>query len=354
MAEQDCALKIVDIVKHFRYINPDSNSNTADMWFAYLVGFIRRKERGMYSPKFEKIVALDGISFEIKQGEFFGLLGPNGSGKSTLIKIASGILSPDSGSVMVDGYDIVRETAQARASMTTIPSANWLIYDFAISLQANLEVWAALYGYSRKEAAERAIRALEIVGLQDRVNDHPGVLSSGMRQRFAIARGLMVATPIFLLDEPTANIDPNSAKQIRDFIRLQLNRQLGQTVLMATHDMAEAEALCDRVAIIDKGKLLACGTISELKSMLPGQMVKFFVRGATEAGVGALKESAAVLDVDVTFGPTGIDIITAHIIHGSEQSCAAELCQAGCDVAETAPAEFSLSNVFRYLTRGCK
>jgi len=141
-------------------------------------------------------------------------------------------------------------------------------------LQANLELWGALYGLDRKTCTQRARRALEIVGLEARAQDHPGNLSGGMRQRLAIAKGLMVATPIFLLDEPTVNIDPNSAQQIRSFIRLELNRKLGQTVLLATHDMAEAEALCDRMAIIDKGRLAACGTVQDLVAAVPGRLLR--------------------------------------------------------------------------------
>jgi ABC-type multidrug transport system ATPase subunit len=159
-----------------------------------------------------------------------------------------------------------------RASIAAVSAAGWLAFDAQLSVARNLLYWARLYGLTSTTAEQRVRSALQVVGLAEWYDQNPGKLSSGMRQRLAIAKGLLFRAPIFILDEPTANIDPAGAYQIRDFIKNTLNRKLGQTVVLTTHNMLEAEELCDRVSIIDRGAVVACDSPARLIAALRGRV----------------------------------------------------------------------------------
>lgn len=262
-------VEIEAVRKVFSYINPDPNSNDGDMWISYILGLLWGHDNP-FAARRAHITALDNVSFSVRDGEFFGILGGNGAGKSTLVKVIATILRPNSGTVRIKGLDTRRHASRARAMLSVVPAAGWLAFDSQLTIGENLAFWARLYGIEKMDVKSRIKTALEVVGLSDWYNETPNHLSSGMRQRLAIAKGLMFRSPLFILDEPTANIDPVSATQIRDYLRNDLNRQLGQTVLLTTHNMEEAERLCDRVVILERGKLIAFESPRKLTESLNG------------------------------------------------------------------------------------
>lgn len=214
------------------------------------------------------ITAVDHVNLKIKEGEFFGLLGPNGAGKSTLIKILATMYLPDEGTAIVNGYDVVSERYKAKSSISVIISEAWLGFDYYQTAKENLEFWAVLYGLPPDAVRKNVDFALEMTGLMERANDTPMHFSSGMKQRLSIAKGLLLDAPIFLMDEPTVKLDPVAAKQTREFIRETLNDKMKRTILFTTHYMIEADQLCDRIAIIDRGKIIALDTPENLKRIV--------------------------------------------------------------------------------------
>jgi ABC-2 type transport system ATP-binding protein len=212
-----------------------------------------------------EIRALEGISLDVEVGEVHGLLGPNGAGKTTLVKILSTVLLPTAGSASVMGHDVVRETAAVRPLIGIVFGGDRGLYTNLTGRQ-NLAYWAALYNIPAKETRARVERLLERVGLAERADDLTQTYSRGMKQRLHLARGLVGQARVLFLDEPTIGMDPLAA---RDFRRLVNElRAEGRTILITTHDMAEAEAVCDRVALIDHGRLLAVETPRTLAQIM--------------------------------------------------------------------------------------
>jgi ABC-2 type transport system ATP-binding protein len=212
--------------------------------------------------KYGAFVAVDSVSFRIAPGEVYGLLGPNGAGKSSTIKVLSCLAKPDGGSVLIDGLDIVQQQAKVKCLIGIVPQDIALYDDF--SARENLTFFGRLYGMSSNELKKRADELLEAVGLLERGNDKVGGFSGGMKRRINIAAGLMHRPKIVYLDEPTVGIDPQSRRLILDLVKM-LNAE-GLTVLFTTHYMEEAEELCHRIGIIDFGKIIAEGTIPELRA----------------------------------------------------------------------------------------
>ena len=212
--------------------------------------------------KKERVVALDNVSFTIPKNEIFGIVGPNGSGKSTLIRILSTLLIPDNGLARIFGYDVVREYGKVR------PMINRVSVDAAffkgISAWENLRYAARLYGLGGREAKERTLDILGRLGFdQKRYYEPLEDLSRGMQQKIAIARAFFTAPMLLLLDEPTTGLDPRSKMEVQSFVRRAMSKN-GLTIVLTTHDMKEAEALCSRVAIIIKGRFVAVGAPSAL------------------------------------------------------------------------------------------
>jgi ABC-2 type transport system ATP-binding protein len=201
-----------------------------------------------------RVVALDNLSLRIEQGTVHGLLGPNGAGKTTLVKVLSTVLLPTSGTARVMGYDVVRDTDRVRPIIGIVFGGERGLY-WRLTGRQNLVYWAALYRVPESQARRRAQELLERVGLSARADDRVEAYSRGMKQRLHLARGLIADPRVLFLDEPTTGMDPIAAREFRTLIR-EL-RQEGRTILLTTHDMVEAEALCDRVALIDRGRLLA-------------------------------------------------------------------------------------------------
>lgn len=212
--------------------------------------------------KKKKVQALDGVTFSIPQHEIFGIVGPNGSGKSTLIRILSTLLIPDQGYARVFGYDVVREYGKVR------PFINRVSVDAAffkgISAWENLRYAARLYGMGSKDAKRRVLEILPQLGFSEsRFYEPLEDLSRGMQQKVAIARAFFTSPMLLLLDEPTTGLDPRSKRDVQKFVRTSMSHN-GLTVILTTHDMQEAEALCDRVAIIANGRFITVGRPHEL------------------------------------------------------------------------------------------
>ena len=206
-----------------------------------------------------KLVAVDGLSLSIRKGELFGLLGPNGAGKSTTVSLAVGLLAPDAGTVTIEGHGNPVEP-EVRRRIGVAPQA-LALYDL-LTGEENLRFFGQVYDLSGARLAERVKWSLDFVGLTDRRGDRVGGYSGGMKRRLNLAAALMHDPELLLLDEPTVGVDPQSRNKIFESIEA-LHRD-GRTVIYTTHYMEEAERLCDRVAIVDAGKLLALGTLDEL------------------------------------------------------------------------------------------
>jgi|YelNatPaOPRAMG01_1025707.scaffolds.fasta_scaffold00668_30 ABC-2 type transport system ATP-binding protein len=209
--------------------------------------------------------AVDGIDLRIHEGEIFGLLGPNGAGKTTTIRMLCTLLEPTSGTARVNGYDIRKQANLVRQSLGTVLAGDRSIY-WKLSARENLEYFAALYHIPPAAARKRIGELLERMQLSERANDLVEKYSTGMKQRVAISKALLARPPIVLLDEPTLGLDPQAARQVRELIK-ELRAE-GHTILLTTHYMEEADQLCDRIAIIDQGKIIALDAPDALKERI--------------------------------------------------------------------------------------
>ncbi|MFE9647460.1 ABC transporter ATP-binding protein [Streptomyces sp. NPDC006365] len=249
------------------------------------------------------LCALDRVSLAVPQGEVHGLLGPNGAGKTTLCRILSTVLLPSSGSVAVQGRDVVRQAAEVKRLLGIVFGGDRGLYPRLTGRQ-NLELWAQLYGLRRTARRSRVAELLERVGLSDRCDERVQTYSRGMKQRLHLARGLVCEPGVLILDEPTVGMDPVAAHDFRALVR-EL-RAGGHTVLMTTHDMAEAAALSDRVSFLDNGKLTLTAS-PEAVGELVSSHERLDVRGlpaVLRERVAVLPGVAAVTAVTVVEGDT--------------------------------------------------
>lgn len=214
----------------------------------------------------EKIV-VDHVNLRVKEGECLGLLGPNGAGKSTLLEILSTGVLPDEGTAHIMGYDIAKEREIAKGYIT--PVFPMFGANHMWTARQNLEYVALLYNLPKQEMMKRIGDVIDRVGLGDRVDEIVAKYSSGMRVKLTLAMGLMIDNPVYLMDEPLVGIDPGTAKEIREFLRKEIIAK-GRTILIATHILADAEELCDEVAIINEGKIVATDTPANLKRKIEG------------------------------------------------------------------------------------
>jgi len=222
-----------------------------------------RKRNGFFRSSL--FLALDGVSFSVAKGETYGLLGPNGSGKSSLIRILSTLLLADGGEVWLMGHSLPEAQAEVRRIIGRV-SVDAAFYK-KLSARENLLYTALLYGQRTADAEQRALEILGRLGLEDTKFSTPlEEMSRGMQQKISIARALVINPPLLLLDEPTTGLDPKSRRDVQVFLE-ELRAREGTTILLTTHDMAEAERLCARIGFLAKGKLVAEGTASELKEM---------------------------------------------------------------------------------------
>jgi ABC-2 type transport system ATP-binding protein len=220
-------------------------------------------EADLLTKRFGDFVADDAVSFAVPPGETYGLLGPNGAGKTTLIRMLTTLLSPTSGSARVRGHDVVRERSAVRASIGTVSQA--VTTDPNLTVRENLSVQGKMYGLWGRALSERIERRLEQVGLTDRRDQITEQLSGGMRRRLEIARGVLHSPRVLFLDEPTTGLDPQSRRAIWDMLAEMKESDADLAIVLTTHAMDEADVLCGRVAIMDRGRILCEDTPEALK-----------------------------------------------------------------------------------------
>jgi ABC-2 type transport system ATP-binding protein len=230
------------------------------------------KIRGGKKTEPKTLVALQGVNLEVYEGELFGLLGPNGAGKTTLIKILTTLLAPSSGRAWVSGYDVVKETEQIRSRINMVSGGESSGYGL-LTVRENLWMFSQFYGMASAEANRRIKELLAVVGMADRLNTKSSDLSTGLRQKMNIVRGFLTDPNVLFLDEPTLGLDVGAARDVRRFVRGWIDDNPTRTLLLTTHYMVEADELCDRVAIINKGRVLACDTPANLKHNLQREAI---------------------------------------------------------------------------------
>ena len=255
-------------------------------------------EANELTKKFGSLTAVDHLSFEVKEGEVFGLLGPNGAGKTTTVRVLACLISPSEGSGRVGGYDIGRDSLKVR-QVVGILTENPSLYE-RLTAYENMDFFAGAYGLSDVQEKRSRIRELlEFFELWERKNDKVATFSKGMKQKLAIARALVHKPPILFLDEPTAGLDPESSKGIRDLME-RLSQREKHTILLCTHHLEDAEKLCSRVMIINRGKSVIVGSPDELRDKIAGQpTLQVTVKKLNSKIIEAVKDLKQVREVNV-------------------------------------------------------
>ncbi len=218
---------------------------------------------------YDEIRAVDNLSLEVYKGEIFGLLGPNGAGKTTTIRMLVGLAKPTSGTATVAGYDIVKDSVKIRKVVGVVPQGN--VLDRELSVEGNFVYHAKLHGMKKDRYENTVMNALSLIGLEGRADADPITLSGGMKRRATVGKALVHEPDVLFLDEPTTGLDPQSKRAL--WHQIQALSQKGITIILTTHYMEEAELLCDRVGIIDNGKIIALDTPRKLKKLLKGETV---------------------------------------------------------------------------------
>jgi ABC-2 type transport system ATP-binding protein len=272
---------------------------------------------------FDQKEVVRGVSFEVKKGESFGLLGPNGAGKSTTISMICGLLSYDTGDVTVDGMSVKKRPLDIKKKIGVVPQ-EIALYP-TMTAKENLMFWGKMYGLSGKQAKKRADEVLEYVGLKDRAKDKIETFSGGMKRRINIGASLMHEPELLIMDEPTVGIDPQSRNHILETVK-QLN-QNGMTVIYTSHYMEEVDYLCDRIGIVDQGKMIALGTKKDLVNRLAGgTIIQLSVAALVDDFTASLKNVPNVEKVVCHKETNSLDIFVRHYqeAFGPIMACALE------------------------------
>ncbi len=242
-------------------------------------------------------LALNGISFNVHEGEVFGLLGPNGVGKTTTIRLLNGLLNPSSGKMTVLGFDPQKQGVEIRSRVGVLTETPAL-YERLTAME-NLQFFGSLAGMTPSSCKDRIGELLKFFNLTERTNDRVGSYSKGMKQRLALARALLIKPDLLFLDEPTTGLDPEVAKQVHDLI-MDVRLKDGHTVVLCTHHLYEAERLCDRMAVMGKGKLIAMGTLDQLRAeAAPEHKTLFsFLSPISADALSALKKHTGVEKIE--------------------------------------------------------
>lgn len=327
MDRPDLAIEVIDLVKRF----PKQPG-----W------------RNIFRRGQEKLV-LDGVSLAIPRGEIFGLLGPNGAGKTTLTKILCTLITPTSGVVRVGGLDVVRKEKEVRRRIGLVYGDQRSFY-WRLTLLENLRFYAALYEIPPERSEQRIAELIDVVGLREAARVRMHFFSSGMKQRASIARGLLGDPDIILLDEPTTSIDPIAAHQVRTMVRDLIAQDGRRTVLLTTNIMEEAELLCDRMALLNHGRVEMAGSVSAMRNRFRVDDVYVVtVRGATDEVIGRLRDLPGVHEVVAIPGDAGL--LTVKMTVRRDSTAMPEVLRtlvlANVDVWTCTKEELSLDEVFR-------
>ena len=249
------------------------------------------------TKRFGSFTAVDNVSFDVPEGEIFGYLGPNGAGKTTLMRMLTTLLIPSGGSAKIAGFDVVKNSADVRRQIGVISQA--MTSDLDLTGYENLDIYGRFYGVPARERRERIKYLLDMVGLSSRAGELVAAYSGGMRRRLEVARGLVHKPKILFLDEPSSGLDPQSRRVMWELLR-QIRQESSTTMFLTTHYMEEADALCNRVAIIDAGKLIVMGSPAQLKREIPGSdIVSIAVGGLSDALVSSVKALPLVRNLHV-------------------------------------------------------
>ena len=305
-----------------------------------------------------ELTAVDGLSFTAAPGEIFGLLGPNGAGKTTTISCISGLIAPSAGRVRVDGHDVIRDGPAARRILGVVPQEVSL-YEELTAIE-NLEYWGGAQGMRRPRLGERIRAVLELTGLGDRGREPVKGFSGGMKRRLNFACGIVHQPKVLLLDEPTVGVDPQSRVRLLEMVRAQARE--GACVLYTTHYMEEAETLCDRLAIVDRGRIIAGGTLTELRSMVAERDLlrltgNFAALASTNGGpdatwqaAGAKAALASIDDIQIVQAEPDLLMLSVSDASAKLSAIFAALAAAGGEVRGTTLTQPSLESLFIKLT----
>jgi ABC-2 type transport system ATP-binding protein len=276
---------------------------THNLTKTYTSKFAAPKQKTLFSHRQTRtIAAVNQLTLQVQKGELFGLLGPNGAGKTTLVKMLCTLLPPDGGTATINGFDVVKQQMQVKQSLGTLFSVGERGFFWRLSGFSNLEFFAAINNVPRQGRRERILEVLELVGLTDKAFELFQKYSGGMKRKLALARALLADPPILLLDEPTTGLDVTSSRAIREFIRNDLVKKRGKTVLYTTHYIEEVAQMCDRVGIMKKGTLIALDTPDALRGMAKkGEVTDLVVKNLSQAQISSLKsvEGVASLSAEV-------------------------------------------------------
>jgi ABC-2 type transport system ATP-binding protein len=294
--------------------------------------------------RYGDLIAVDDVTFGIRPGETYGLLGPNGAGKTSVISMVAGILARDAGEISVLGRSVSTGSPAGKADIGYVPQ-DVAVYPDLTGVE-NLRFFASLYGLARATARARVVEVLETVGLRDRARERVGAYSGGMKRRLNIAVGLLHRPRLLILDEPTVGVDPQSRNAILKSIEVLSGE--GMAVLYTTHYMEEAERLCDRVGVIDLGRLIAEGTPRELTALVGERdRIRLAVTGDLDAAAAALRALPTVRQV--TVGPGGIDLLDENA-RTALPTVLAAVAAAGAHTRSVTVEEPDLEAVFLHLT----
>jgi ABC-2 type transport system ATP-binding protein len=311
----------------------------------------------VYKAKPDPVTALGGVDLDVAPGEFFGLLGPNGAGKTTLIKILTTLLLPTSGTARIAGFDVVHETARIRRVINMVSGGEQSGYGL-LTTREQLWMFSQFYGLPQREGWRRVDELIEVTGLTEQRDQKVRTLSTGQRQKLNFARGLLNDPWVLFLDEPTLGLDVAAARDLREHTLAWKAATPGRTVLLTTHYMVEAEQLCDRIAIVDHGRILALGTPEELRRRVQAESI-FRIeldRLPEDGGIGAIAGlpgvvSAVRADGDGTTASDGAgsDRVTVKVALTDDSaltSVVTAVASRGSNLVGLAKSEPSLEDVF--------
>ncbi len=303
-----------------------------------------RQRKGLFKSEPRDVEALKDISLEVKPGEIFGLLGPNGAGKTTLIKILTTLLLPTSGTASLNGFDILKDDNSVRATVGCMLMGERGLY-WKLTGRENLEYFGALYHLPPAARKQRAREIIDLLNLSELADRSVETYSSGQKMKLAFGKALLNDAPVLILDEPTNTLDVPSASELRAIVR-QMNEQ-GKTIIYTTHIMAEAETLCERVAIIDYGQLLAIGTVLELKASLQRDHITRIEGIIPSQAVKAVEQLPMVRQAKLA-AANGVAELTVVTHNGKDTlpRLIEALNQSGATIQKIAPQEITLEDVF--------
>jgi ABC-2 type transport system ATP-binding protein len=296
---------------------------------------------------FGENVAVAGMTFNVEPGEVFGLLGPNGAGKTTTVRLLNGILPPSEGTARVFGFDPATQGEDIRRK-TGVLTETPALYE-RLSARENLEFFATLQGIPESDMNRRVDEMLEFFDLSTRAKDKVETFSKGMKQRLALARALIHKPPLLFLDEPTSGLDPEAAQQVNDLIA-SLSRANGQTVVLATHNLFEAQRLCDRVAVMNKGRILALGSLKELaRKLWPVTWVDITFHVKPKGNItDALKAQRGVIQVTVDDDALAVQVENEDVI----PEVVRQLVNGGESILRVNPRDYTLEDIYFALQAG--